>query len=80
MSIWYSLCELLPIGMLRWDFMKNAFLAVVLINAVLGVMQESKAEKALDRRSGLKISGTELAQTGCRKTDAGVQAIIPAKG
>ena len=28
MSIWYALCNALPIEMLQWDFMKNAFLAI----------------------------------------------------
>ena len=28
MSLWYSLCDLLPLEMLHWDFMKNAFLAI----------------------------------------------------
>ena len=38
MSIWYSICELLPIGMLRWDFMKNALLAILLMAPLFGLM------------------------------------------
>ena len=38
MSIWYWLCELLPIEMLRWDFMKNAFLAILLMAPLFGLM------------------------------------------
>ena len=38
MSIWYWLCELLPIEMLRWDFMKNALLAILLMAPLFGLM------------------------------------------
>ena len=38
MSIWYSLCELLPIEMLQWDFMKNALLALLLMAPLFGLM------------------------------------------
>ena len=38
MSIWYSLCELLPLEMLQWDFMKNAFLALLLMAPLFGLM------------------------------------------
>ena len=31
MSIWYSLLELLPVEMLRWEFMKNALLVLLLV-------------------------------------------------
>ena len=27
MSLWYALCDALPLEMLHWDFMKNALLA-----------------------------------------------------
>lgn len=37
MSIWYSICELLPVEFLHWDFMKNAFLAVLLISPIFGL-------------------------------------------
>ena len=38
MSIWYWLCKLLPIEMLRWDFMKNALLAILLMAPLFGLM------------------------------------------
>ena len=38
MSIWYWLCELLPIEMLQWDFMKNALLAILLMAPLFGLM------------------------------------------
>lgn len=37
MQLWYSLCELLPLEMLHWDFMKNALLAVLLIAPLFGL-------------------------------------------
>ena len=38
MSIWYWLCELLPLEMLRWDFMKNALLAILLMAPLFGLL------------------------------------------
>lgn len=38
MSIWYALCEALPIEMLRWDFMKNALLAILLMAPLFGIL------------------------------------------
>lgn len=38
MSIWYALCELLPFEMLKWDFMKNALLALLLMSPLFGLM------------------------------------------
>ena len=38
MSIWYALCDILPIEMLRWDFMKNALLAILLMAPLFGLM------------------------------------------
>ena len=38
MSIWYWLCDLLPVEMLRWDFMKNALLAILLMAPLFGLM------------------------------------------
>lgn len=38
MSIWYSFCELLPLEMLRWDFMKNALLALLLMAPLFGLL------------------------------------------
>ena len=37
MSFWYTICELLPIEMLKWDFMKNALLAVLLMAPLFGL-------------------------------------------
>ena len=38
MSIWYAFCELLPLEMLRWDFMKNALLAILLMAPLFGLL------------------------------------------
>ena len=37
MKLWYLICELLPIELLQWDFMKNALLAVLLIAPLFGL-------------------------------------------
>ena len=37
MSLWYTICELIPIEMLKWDFMKNALLAVLLMAPLFGL-------------------------------------------
>ncbi len=37
MGIWYWLCDVLPVEMLRWDFMKNALLAVILMAPLFGL-------------------------------------------
>lgn len=38
MSLWYSVCEALPIEMLRWDFMKNALLALLVMGPLFGLL------------------------------------------
>ena len=38
MSIWYAFCEFLPLEMLRWDFMKNALLAILLMAPLFGLL------------------------------------------
>ena len=38
MSIWYTLCELLPFEMLQWDFVKNALLALLLMAPLFGLL------------------------------------------
>ena len=38
MSIWYAFCEALPFEMLHWDFMKNAFLALLLMAPLFGLL------------------------------------------
>ncbi|MBP3305096.1 MAG: metal ABC transporter permease [Oscillospiraceae bacterium] len=38
MSIWYAICDALPIEMLQWDFMKNALLAILVMAPLFGLM------------------------------------------
>ena len=38
MTIWYAICDILPIEMLRWDFMRNALLAILLMAPLFGLM------------------------------------------
>lgn len=38
MSIWYAFCDLLPIEMLHWTFMKNALLAILIMSPLFGLM------------------------------------------
>ena len=38
MSIWYAICDCLPLEMLQWDFMKNALLALLLMAPLFGLM------------------------------------------
>lgn len=38
MNIWYAFCDLLPLEMLHWTFMKNALLAVLLISPLYGLL------------------------------------------
>lgn len=38
MSIWYWLCDLLPLEMLRWEFMRNALLAILLMAPLFGIL------------------------------------------
>ena len=38
MSIWYALCDLLPLEMLNWNFMRHALLAVLLMAPLFGLM------------------------------------------
>lgn len=37
MSLWYSLWDILPFEIFRWDFMKNALLAVLLMGPLFGL-------------------------------------------
>ncbi len=37
MSLWYSLCDALPLEMLHWDFMKNALLAILIMAPLFGL-------------------------------------------
>ena len=38
MSIYYAICDALPFEMLHWDFMKNAFLAVLIMTPLFGLI------------------------------------------
>ena len=38
MSIWYAICDALPLEMLQWNFMKNAFLAILLMAPLFGLL------------------------------------------
>ena len=38
MSIWYWLCDLIPWEMLRWEFMCNALLAILLMAPLFGIL------------------------------------------
>ena len=38
MSIWYAICDCIPLEMLQWDFMKNALLALLLMAPLFGLM------------------------------------------
>ena len=37
MHIWYAICDVIPIEMLQWNFIKNAFLAIILMAPVFGL-------------------------------------------
>lgn len=38
MSVWYGFCDLLPLEMFHWDFMKNALLALLLMGPLFGLL------------------------------------------
>ncbi len=38
MTVWYWLCDLLPLEFLDWNFMKNALLAVIIMAPLFGLM------------------------------------------
>ena len=38
MSLWYWICDLIPLELLRWDFMKNALLAILLMAPLFGIL------------------------------------------
>lgn len=37
MELWYNICDLLPVEMLQWNFMRNAFLAILLMAPLFGL-------------------------------------------
>lgn len=38
MNIWYAICDILPIEMLHWGFMKNALLAILIMAPLFGLL------------------------------------------
>ena len=38
MSLWYAICEVFPIEMLQWNFMRNALLAILLMAPLFGIL------------------------------------------
>ena len=38
MTLWYSICDLLPLDMLQWEFMRNALLAVLVMAPLFGIL------------------------------------------
>ena len=38
MNAWYAICQLIPLEILRWDFMKNALLAILLMAPLFGLL------------------------------------------
>lgn len=38
MNFWYTVCQWLPLEMLRWDFMCNALLAILLMAPLFGIL------------------------------------------
>lgn len=38
MTVWYYICDLIPLEMLRWDFMRNALLAIMLMAPLFGIL------------------------------------------
>ena len=38
MNLWYEICHILPFEMLQWNFMCNAFLAILLMAPLFGLM------------------------------------------
>lgn len=38
MELWYAICDLIPLEMLRWDFMRNALLAILIMSPLFGIL------------------------------------------
>ena len=38
MTLWYTICDILPFEMLHWDFMKNALLALLFMAPLFGLL------------------------------------------
>lgn len=41
MQLWYAICDLLPIELLQWNFMKNALLAILIMTPLFGIISTS---------------------------------------
>ena len=38
MSIWYAICDCIPLEMLQWDFMRNALLGILIMAPLFGIL------------------------------------------
>ena len=38
MQLWYTICDLIPLELLQWDFMKNALLAILIMCPLFGLV------------------------------------------
>ena len=38
MQLWYTICKLIPIEFLQWDFMRNALLAILIMTPLFGLI------------------------------------------
>ena len=38
MQLWYAICDILPLELLQWDFMKNALLAILIMCPLFGLV------------------------------------------
>ncbi len=38
MLLWYKICDIFPLEMLQWDFMKNALLAILIMTPLFGLI------------------------------------------
>ncbi len=57
MSLWYAVCDALPLEMLHWDFMKNALLALLLMAPLFGVLSTMIVTGHMSFFSALRLYG-----------------------
>ena len=38
MALWHAVCDLIPLEMLRWDFMRHALLAILIMSPLFGIL------------------------------------------
>ena len=38
MALWHTICDCIPLEMLRWDFMRNALLAILIMSPLFGIL------------------------------------------